>query len=345
MSQFIKYYKKYLLKYFFKIPPSLLRILLPLKRKSIRGFKIDYQSYAYINLNPTSTLHSVKDEDLLKIRKIIESNKINSRLSLKPKILVNTNDHFIHSKSSGAKMLLREYIPNISNPHKIILFFHGGGWSIDSVETYHDMVKYFSDYLKIRIFSLEYSLAPENKFPNALLEAEDAFNWLINNGNSPDNISICGDSAGAHMVASLSYKLLKQNSEMPNSLLMIYPPCDPFFQKESIELFKDKYFLLNKDLYWFWDRLKNNKENENDPLFNHLKFDLEKKFPPTILVTAGFDPICDEGNAYAEILKKQGTEIKVLNYPTLFHNFAFMTKLNAAKSAVHNFLDEYKKIV
>ena len=122
-------------------------------------------------------------------------------------------------------MLLREYIPNISNPNKIILFFHGGGWSIDSVETYNDMVKYFSDYLNIRIFSLEYSLAPENKFPNALLEAEDAFNWLINNGNSADQISICGDSAGAHMVASLSYKLLKQNSKMPKSLLMIYPPC------------------------------------------------------------------------------------------------------------------------
>jgi hypothetical protein len=115
MSQFNKYYKKYLLKYFFKIPPWLLRILLPLKRKSIRGFKIDYQSYAYINLNPKSTLHSVKDEDLLKIRRIIESNKINSRLSLKPKTLVNTKDHFIHSNSSGAKMLLREYIPNISN--------------------------------------------------------------------------------------------------------------------------------------------------------------------------------------------------------------------------------------
>ena len=181
MSQFIKYYKKYLLKYFFKIPPWLLRILLPLKRKSIRGFKIDYQSYAYINLNPKSTLHSVKDEDLLKIRRIIESNKINSRLSQKPKILVNTKDHFIYSKNTETKLLLREYIPNISNPHKIILFFHGGGWSIDSVETYNDMVKYFSDYLKIRIFSLEYSLAPENKFPNALLEAEDAFNWLINN--------------------------------------------------------------------------------------------------------------------------------------------------------------------
>ena len=144
MSQFIKSYRRYLLKHFFIIPSWLLRVLLPLKRKSIRGFKIDYQSYAYINLNAKSTLHSVNDEDLPKIRRIIESNKINSRLSLKPKILVNTKDHFIYSKNAEAKLLLREYIPNITNPHKIILFFHGGGWSIDSVETYHDMVKYLS---------------------------------------------------------------------------------------------------------------------------------------------------------------------------------------------------------
>mgnify|MGYP001158398679 FL=1 len=345
MSQFIKNYKKYLLKHFFKIPVWLLRIIFPQKRLKIRGFKIDFQSYAYINLNPVSTLHTIQDKDLPKIRKIIESNKINSRLSLNPTMPVKTKDYFVLSKSTGAKMLLREYIPHISNPHKTILFFHGGGWTIDSVETYNDMIKYFSDYLNIRIFSLEYSLAPENKFPYALLEAEDAFNWLIMNGNNPNQISICGDSAGAHMVASLSYKLLKQDSEMPNSLLMIYPPCDPLFQKESIELFKDKYFLLNQDLFWFWDKLKVNKENENDPLFNHLKFDLKKKLPPTILVTAGFDPICDEGNEYAEIVKKQGTNIKVLNYPTLFHNFAFMTKLKAAKKATHDFLDEYKKIV
>tara|TARA_Y100000992_G_C21256417_1_gene488771 strand:- start:783 stop:1820 length:1038 start_codon:yes stop_codon:yes gene_type:complete len=345
MSQFIKNYKKYLLKHFFKIPVWLLRIIFPQKRLKIRGFKIDFQSYAYINLNPVSTLHTIQDGDLPKIRKIIESNKINSRLSLNPKMPVKTKDHFVFSKTTGANMLLREYIPSITSPYKTILFFHGGGWSIDSVETYNDMIKYFSDYLNIKIFSLEYSLAPENKFPYALQEAEDAFNWLINNGNHPNQISIFGDSAGAHMVASLSYKLLKQDSEMPNSLLMIYPPCDPLFQKESIELFKDKYFLLNQDLFWFWDKLKFNEENENDPLFNHLKFDLKKKLPPTILVTAGFDPICDEGNEYAEIVKKQGTNIKVLNYPTLFHNFAFMTKLKAAKKAVHDFLDEYKKIV
>ena len=108
---------------------------------------------------------------------------------------------------------------------------------------------------------------------------------------------------------------------------------------------KDKYFLLHADLAWFWDKFKQNKADENDPMFNLLKFDLNKAFPSTILVTGGFDPICDEGAQYANLLKNKNTNIRLLNYPTLFHNFAFMTKLNAAKKAVNNFLDEYKKIV
>ena len=147
------------------------------------------------------------------------------------------------------------------------------------------------------------------------------------------------------MVASLSYKLAKQGSEMPNSLLMIYPPCDPQFKSESINIFKDEYFLLHSDLSWFWNKFRKYQTDEDNPMFNLLKFDLTIAFPPTIFVTGGFDPLCDEGTKYANLLKKQGTNIKILNYPTLFHNFAFMTKLHTARKAVNNFLDEYKKIV
>ena len=345
MSQLIKFYKEFLLHNFFYIPTWILRIILPQFRSKIRGSKIDFQSFAYINLNPKSTLYKIGEDDLPKIRKIIEKNKINNQLSLKPKKTVKTIDHHVFNKYKNDEMLLREYIPNKIDSKKIILFFHGGGWTIDSVETYDDMVKYFSDYLNMKIYSFEYSLAPENKFPNALMEAEDIYQWFIDNGTPANQISLSGDSAGAHMVASLSYKLAKQGSEMPNSLLMIYPPCDPLFQSESIKLLKDDYFLLHSDLAWFWNKFKQDQIDEDNPMFNLMKFDLKKAFPPTIFVTGGFDPICDEGKKYAYLLKKQGTIIKLLNYPTLFHNFAFMTKLNAAKKAVNNFLDEYKKIV
>ena len=345
MSQLIKSYKKFLFHNFFYFPVWILKIIFPQFRPKIRGSKIDFQSFAYINLNPKSSLYKIGEVDLPKIRKVIEKNKINSRLSLKPKKNVKTEDHYIFNKHKNDEMLLREYIPNKIDSKKIILFFHGGGWTIDSVETYDDMVKYFSDYLNMKIYSFEYSLAPENKFPNALMEAEDIYKWFIDNGTPANQISLSGDSAGAHMVASLSYKLSKQGSEMPNSLLMIYPPCDPLFQSESIKLLKDNYFLLHSDLAWFWNKFKQDKVDEDNPMFNLLKFDLNKALPPTVFVTGGFDPICDEGRKYANILKKQGTNIKLLNYPTLFHNFAFMTKLNTAQKAVNNFLDEYKKIV
>ena len=345
MSHFIKSYKKFLLDNFFYIPVWLLRIIFPNKRLKIRGAKIDFQSYAFIKLNPKSNLYKINEKDLPKIRKVIEKNKINSNLSASPRNLVKTIDHSIYSDTRRDKMLIREYIPKNSESDKIILFFHGGGWTIDSVETYDDMVKYFSDYLNLKIYSLEYSLAPEKKFPFAIGEAEDAYNWLINNVASSNKISLCGDSAGGHMAASLSYKLSNQDLALPNSMLLIYPPCDPGFTQESIQLYKDEYFLLHSDLAWFWNKLKENEKNLNDPMLNLLKFDLKSKLPPAILITAGFDPICDEGGKYANLLSKNGNNIKILNYPTLFHNFAFMTKLNAAKKAVNNFLDEYKKIV
>ena len=345
MSHFIKSYKKFLLDNFFYIPVWFLRIIFPTKRLKIRGAKIDLQSYSFIKLNPKSTLYKIHEKDLPKIRKVIESNKINSYLSASPRNPVETIDHSIYSDSRRDEMLLREYIPKKVESDKIILFFHGGGWTIDSVETYDDMVKYFSDYLNLKIYSLEYSLAPEKKFPFAIGEAEDAYNWLINNVTSSNKISLCGDSAGGHMAASLSYKLSKQDLALPNSMLLIYPPCDPSFTQESIQLYKDEYFLLHSDLAWFWNKLKENEKNQYDPMLNLLKFDLKSKLPPAILITAGFDPICDEGGEYANLLSKNGNNIKILNYPTLFHNFAFMTKLNAAKKAVNNFLDEYKKIV
>ena len=123
MSQLIKFYKKFLLHNFFYIPTWILRIILPQFRSKIRGSKIDFQSFAYINLNPKSTLYKIGEDDLPKIRKIIEKNKINNQLSLKPKKTVKTIDHHVFNKYKNDEMLLREYIPNKIDSKKIILFF------------------------------------------------------------------------------------------------------------------------------------------------------------------------------------------------------------------------------
>jgi acetyl esterase len=98
-------------------------------------------------------------------------------------------------------------------------------------------------------------------------------------------------------------------------------------------------------MVWFWDKLGNNKNNKNDPAFNLLKLNSDIKLPNTIIITAGFDPLCDDGEKYAYLLHKRGDNVKQLHYPNMFHGFVSSTRLNAAKIAVDDFLGEYKKII
>lgn len=121
--------------------------------------------------------------------------------------------------------------------------------------------------------------------------------------------------------------------------------CDPSCDNESFELFKDKYLLTKKAMQWFWEKFKYNHKNESMNTFNLLLYKGVPKLPKTIIVTAGFDPLSDEGENYAFLLHQSGTSVKQLHYPSLFHGFASMTRLKAAKKAVNDFLHEYKKIL
>ena len=207
------------------------------------------------------------------------------------------------------------------------------------------MVSFISDNLGAKVFSLDYSLAPENKYPSALNEALFAYEWLISNGYDSEEISLCGDSAGAHLAASLTHYLIANNHSKPQSQLLIYPMCDPSCSSESHTLFEENYLLTKKAMIWFWDKLINSKDNIDDGYLNLMKVNLENKLPKTIIVTAGFDPLSDEAEKYAYLLHEKGNNVKQLHYPSMFHGFASMTRLNSAKIAVVDFLTEYKKIL
>ena len=98
-------------------------------------------------------------------------------------------------------------------------------------------------------------------------------------------------------------------------------------------------------MVWFWDKFGNDESKIDDPTFNLLKFDSKKRVPITIIVTAGFDPLCDEAEEYAFLLHQNDNNVKQLHYPSMFHGFASMTRLKAARLATEDFLREYKKIL
>ena len=331
-----------LINLFFLIPIWLLKLISIFNKDIKRKFIFDTQSKFFLSLMPKFDIHEVADEDITTIRNLIEEKRKNLNLSKKTKRPVQRNDHII---GKNKNLLIREYIPYQTDNENIILFFHGGGYVLNSVETHDATVAYFSEKLRTKIFSLDYSLSPEYKFPHALNEGIIAIDWLKNCGTNIRNISLCGDSAGAHLAASITHYLANQNQENIHSQFLIYPMCDPSCENESYELFKDKYLLTKKAMQWFWEKFKYNNKNESMNTFNLLLYKGVPKLPKTIIVTAGFDPLSDEGENYAFLLHQSGTSVKQLHYPSLFHGFASMTRLKAAKKAVNDFLHEYKKIL
>ena len=158
------------------------------------------------------------------------------------------------------------------------------------------------------------------------------------------DISLCGDSAGAHLAASLSTYRAINKFELPMSQCLIYPMIDPSCNSKSQVDYDSGFFLSQKAMIWFWEQLMYSSENLHDPMFN-LSIDPEVSLPKTLIITAGFDPLSDEGEAYARLLDNIGNEVQQAHYPHLIHGFVNMTALKAAKDATKDLLKTYKNFL
>ena len=325
---------------FFILPDQILRILFPIRRKKIRGQYLDYQAAVFLKIIGVFG-YKIDTENFSNI----ERSRANlSRLKIK--INEKTPNKFSvinHSLSHAKDVSIREYIPNNLLSEKAMLYFHGGGYVLGSVDTHHNFVSLMSVELGIKIYSLEYRLAPENKFPDALNDANEAYQWLKNKGYADKQIMLCGDSAGGHLAASLTNHLDSMEKELPYSQILIYPMVCPSLNFESMELFKENYLLTKASMDWFWQQLRANQENNHDPRFDLLKQKNKTDFRiKTSVITAGFDPLCDEGKEYANHLKDQGNEVSEVYCPHLFHGFVTFTRLREAKSATLRIIEEVR---
>lgn len=334
--------RNFFINLFFLIPVWLISLLSVFHKDVKRKFIFDKQSKFFLFLIPKFDIDEVSDEDIPKIRALIDKKRSGLRLSHKTKKKVNRIDHLI---GRDKQIKIREYIPYQTDNEKVILYFHGGGYVLNSIETHDPSVAYFSEKLRTKVYSLDYSLSPENKFPSALNDAIFAIEWLAESGHKISNISLCGDSAGAHLAASVTHHFANEKKENVHSQFLIYPMCDPSCDYESHELFKEGYLLTKKAMRWFWEKFESSAHNQSLNTFNLMLLEGDVIMPKTIIVTAGFDPLSDEAENYAFLLHESGASVKQLHYPSLFHGFASMTRLRSARKAVNDFLSEYKEIL
>lgn len=222
-----------------------------------------------------------------------------------------------------ARLYTPDGLPEIS---PLLVYFHGGGFTVGSVETHDNLCRFLAKTAELRVLSVEYRLAPEHPFPAAPADAFAAFEFAARHaeelGADPSAIAVGGDSAGANLAAVTAYRALGSGGPRPAFQLLFYPRTDLANRHRSRDLFAGGFFLTEEDTAWFDGHYCPDPVRRADPLASPLLADDLRGMPPTYLATAGFDPLRDEGEAYGKRLADAGVPVVAHCHTDLIHGFA-----------------------
>jgi acetyl esterase len=247
-------------------------------------------------------------------------------------------------KGAESPLPARHYAPR-SPSDELTVYFHGGGFVLGGLDTHDEPCRILCREAGIHVLSVGYRLAPEHPFPAALDDAAAALRWAQTHaatfGADPRRVSIGGDSAGANLSAVVCHE---SRTHPPCAQLLIYPPTDGGTGWQSLELFSEGFFLSRKDRAAF-SRHYQVPEIERTRVSPLRNSDLSK-LPPALVVTAGFDILRDEGEAYAKALAGAGNIVRSHRYAGVGHGFIHLTGIcRAARRAMVSIAREWRELL
>ncbi len=247
----------------------------------------------------------------------------------------------------AGELPVRIYTPEGENLPAVV-FYHGGGWVIGDIEYADIACRTIANNTPAVVISVDYRLAPEHKFPAPVDDCYAALEWTAANASSlgvdANRIAVGGDSAGGNLAAAVAIRARDENGPKIAHQLLVYPVTDHSFETPSYAENAEGYLLTKNAMVWFWDHYITGPDDSKNPLASPLQVADAKGLPPATILTAGFDPLRDEGKAYAEKLKAAGVPVTYRNWDGMIHGFFHLAiALDAGKEANAWAAEELKK--
>jgi acetyl esterase len=233
---------------------------------------------------------------------------------------------------------VRIYTPNSPAPAPALIYFHGGGWVLGDLDSHDHVCRAIANSVPCVVVSVDYRLAPENKFPSAVHDSYAAVEWIADHasdlGIDPARIAVGGDSAGGNLAAVVCQMARDRRGPKLAFQLLIYPATDTKMRFPSVDENAAGPLLTKPATNWFINHYLNGEEDHGNPLASpNLTADL-RDLPPAFVLTAECDPIRDEGEDYARRLQEAGVRTKMVRYAGMPHGFfSFASALDVGKRA------------
>ncbi|MBN17880.1 MAG: lipase [Chloroflexi bacterium] len=232
-------------------------------------------------------------------------------------------DRFIPSINGEIPIRFYKYSNAKNSP--VLVWFHGGGMVVGDLDSADGIARFLCDGSQYSVVSVDYRLAPENKFPAALEDCYNVTKWIYDHAEDFDTnqnqIAVGGDSAGGNLAAAVS--IMSRDNKQPHIAhqLLIYPMLDCDFTTKSYIENAEGYLLTQIAMKSYWDHYLNSESDKKNPYALPLQLTDYSNLPSALIITTEFDPLRDEGELYAQRLKDSNIDVELTRYNGVFHGF------------------------
>lgn len=228
----------------------------------------------------------------------------------------------------AGEMPLRVYTPIGVASFPVVVYFHGGGWTIGDITVADKPCRLLAASSGCIVVSVEYRLAPEHRYPAAVDDCYAAVLWVATNaaeiGADPERLAVCGESSGGNVAAAVTLRARARRDPRIAYQALICPAADLRFETRSCSDYSEGYLLTTADLKWFRSNYVRSEMDVANPEVSPLLASDLSGLPPALIVTAEYDPLRDEGEAYAEKLIKAGVPVRLHRFEGMIHSVFIM---------------------